>query len=103
MSALNPFAIAQQQLDEAAVKLGLDAATHELLRWPMREYHFTIPVKALTASSFESGFGFDGSSIRGWQAINESDMLVVPQSGHLSTLEQPEAVNRALVDWITLA
>jgi glutamate dehydrogenase (NAD(P)+) len=45
MSALNPFAIAQQQLDEAATRLGLDAATHELLRWPMREYHFTIPVK----------------------------------------------------------
>lgn len=45
MSALNPFAIAQQQLDEAAVRLGLDAATHEFLRWPMREYHFTLPVK----------------------------------------------------------
>jgi len=45
MSTLNPFAIAQQQLDEAAKRLGLDAATHELLRWPMREYHFTIPVK----------------------------------------------------------
>ena len=45
MTKLNPFAIAQQQLDEAAEKLGLDAATHELLRWPMREYHFTLPVK----------------------------------------------------------
>ncbi len=45
MSGLNPFAIAQQQLDEAAEKLGLDAATHEFLRWPMREYHFTLPVK----------------------------------------------------------
>jgi glutamate dehydrogenase (NAD(P)+) len=45
MSTLNPFAIAQQQLDEAAKRLGLDAATHELLRWPMREYHFTLPVK----------------------------------------------------------
>lgn len=45
MSTLNPFAIAQQQLDEAAAKLGLDAATHELLRWPMREFHFTIPLK----------------------------------------------------------
>jgi glutamine synthetase len=28
--------------------------------------------------SFEHGFGFDGSSIRGWQAINESDMLLIP-------------------------
>ncbi len=45
MSGLNPFAIAQEQLDEAAARLGLDKATHELLRWPMREYHFTIPVK----------------------------------------------------------
>jgi len=45
MSELNPFAIAQQQLDEAAKKLGLDRATHEFLRWPMREYHFTLPLK----------------------------------------------------------
>ncbi|MBI4716175.1 MAG: Glu/Leu/Phe/Val dehydrogenase [Planctomycetes bacterium] len=45
MSELNPFAIAQQQLDEAAQRLGLDAATHEFLRWPMREYHFTLPLK----------------------------------------------------------
>jgi len=45
MSGLNPFAIAQQQLDEAAERLGLDKATHELLRSPMREYHFTLPVK----------------------------------------------------------
>jgi glutamate dehydrogenase (NAD(P)+) len=45
MTKLNPFAIAQQQLDEAAERLGLDSATHELLRWPMREYQFTLPVK----------------------------------------------------------
>ena len=45
MTDLNPFAIAQQQLDEAAKHLGLDEATHELLRWPMREYHVTLPVK----------------------------------------------------------
>jgi glutamate dehydrogenase (NAD(P)+) len=42
---LNPFGIAQQQLDEAAELLGLDAATRELLRWPMRELVVTIPVK----------------------------------------------------------
>ncbi|MCC7423146.1 MAG: type I glutamate--ammonia ligase [Planctomycetaceae bacterium] len=42
--------------------------------------HFTIPVHALTEQSFEEGFGFSGSSIRGWNAINESDMLVVPQT-----------------------
>ena len=42
---LNPFKIAQKQLDEAAELLGLDEATHEILRWPRREYHFTIPVR----------------------------------------------------------
>jgi glutamate dehydrogenase (NAD(P)+) len=41
----NPFEIAQQQLDYAAVKLGLDAATHELLRWPMHEIKAMLPVK----------------------------------------------------------
>ena len=45
MPEMNPFATAQAQLDEAAKKLGLDAATHELLRYPMKEYHFTLPVK----------------------------------------------------------
>ena len=41
--------------------------------------HFTIPVSRLSEDSFEHGFGFDGSSIRGWKAIHESDMLAVPQ------------------------
>ncbi len=42
---LNPFTIAQQQLDVAAEKLGLDPATHELLRWPMQEIKVVLPVK----------------------------------------------------------
>src|ERR1041384_4684590 len=40
--------------------------------------HTTAPVAELTLESFDNGFGFDGSSIRGWQAINESDMLLHP-------------------------
>lgn len=40
--------------------------------------HTTYPASELNEDSFEHGFGFDGSSIRGWQAINESDMLIVP-------------------------
>ena len=43
--------------------------------------HFTIPVGKLEEDVFEDGLGFDGSSIRGWQAINESDMLLVPVPG----------------------
>jgi glutamate dehydrogenase (NAD(P)+) len=42
---VNPFTIAQQQLDVAAEKLGLDPATHELLRWPMQEIKVVLPVK----------------------------------------------------------
>jgi glutamine synthetase len=40
--------------------------------------HFTVPASMLSESDFEDGVGFDGSSIRGFQVINESDMLVVP-------------------------
>ena len=42
---LNPFKIAQAQFDEAAEFLGLEPAMREVLRWPRREYQFTIPVK----------------------------------------------------------
>jgi glutamate dehydrogenase (NAD(P)+) len=45
MEELNPFKIAQFQLDEAAKFLKLDSGTHEMLRWPMRELRVTIPVK----------------------------------------------------------
>ncbi|AOS85102.1 glutamate dehydrogenase [Chlorobaculum limnaeum] len=41
----NPFDIARRQLDDAASIIGLDAEVLELLRWPMREMHVTIPVK----------------------------------------------------------
>lgn len=40
--------------------------------------HFSVPVSELTEESFTNGFGFDGSSIRGFQSIHESDMLLIP-------------------------
>ncbi len=40
--------------------------------------HFTIPIGELSPDIFEEGLGFDGSSIRGWKAIDSSDMLVIP-------------------------
>jgi glutamine synthetase len=40
--------------------------------------HFSVPTSELTEESFEEGFGFDGSSIRGFQEIQESDMLLFP-------------------------
>ena len=40
--------------------------------------HFSVPAAELEEDSFEEGFGFDGSSMRGWKAIHESDMLIMP-------------------------
>ncbi len=40
--------------------------------------HFSLPIEELNEGVFKDGSGFDGSSIRGWKAINNSDMLVVP-------------------------
>ena len=46
--------------------------------WPGTWQHCSYPMKIVDESIFEDGLGFDGSSIRGWQAINESDMLMMP-------------------------
>jgi glutamine synthetase len=43
-------------------------------------HHISYPISQLTEASFEDGFGMDGSSIRGWAAIHESDMLLVPDA-----------------------
>jgi len=40
--------------------------------------HVSFPIQQLKEKSFEDGFGIDGSSIRGWAAIHESDMLLIP-------------------------
>ena len=41
-------------------------------------HHLTLPANQLNEDSFESGVGFDASSLRGWASINESDMLLIP-------------------------
>jgi len=41
--------------------------------------HFATPLHQLSDDVFEDGLGFDGSSIRGWKAIHNSDMLVIPE------------------------
>ena len=45
---------------------------------PGLQHHVSYPISELDVDSFENGFGIDGSSIRGWAAINESDMLLIP-------------------------
>ncbi|MCS7016141.1 MAG: type I glutamate--ammonia ligase [Gemmatales bacterium] len=56
----------------------IQAVDLRFMDFPGMWQHFTIPAEALDEAVFEEGLGFDGSSIRGWQAINESDMLVLP-------------------------
>src|SRR3989339_263699 len=50
----------------------------KFMDFPGQWQHFTVPVSQFEEGSFENGYGFDGSSIRGWKAINESDMLIIP-------------------------
>jgi len=46
--------------------------------WPGLWQHCSYPISMFDEGVFEDGMGFDGSSIRGWQAINESDMIMIP-------------------------
>ncbi len=50
----------------------------KFMDFPGQWQHFTVPISEFSESSFDQGYGFDGSSIRGWKAINESDMLIIP-------------------------
>ncbi|MBE2220702.1 MAG: Glu/Leu/Phe/Val dehydrogenase [Anaerolineae bacterium] len=63
---LNPFAIAQAQLDKSAEVLQLDRDMHAFLRQPMREFHFTIPVKMNDGSTqIFQGFRVQYNDARG--------------------------------------
>jgi glutamine synthetase len=59
---------------------GIKVIDIRFMDFPGMWQHFSVPISELSESSFEEGFGFDGSSIRGWQPINASDMLVVPDA-----------------------
>ena len=57
---------------------GIEIIDLRFMDFPGLWQHFSVPPRELDEETFEKGLGFDGSSIRGWQAINESDMLVKP-------------------------
>jgi glutamine synthetase len=57
---------------------GIEIVDLRFMDFPGMWQHFSVPVREIEEDTFEQGLGFDGSSIRGWQAINESDMLVKP-------------------------
>jgi glutamine synthetase len=65
---------------EMAKENGANVVDLRFMDFPGLWQHFSVPIRELDESSFEDGFGFDGSSIRGWQPIHASDMLVVPDA-----------------------
>jgi glutamine synthetase len=66
-------------------KEGVEIVDLRFMDFPGLWQHFSVPAREIEQDTFAQGLGFDGSSIRGWQAINESDMLVkpVPESAFL--------------------
>lgn len=88
------FTTAREILDFVKAE-GVQAIDLRFMDFPGLWQHFTIPTHELSEAVFDEGLGFDGSSIRGWQAINESDMLVkpVPQTAFVD----PFSAHRTLV------
>ena len=63
---------------EFAKKNGVKMLDLRFTDLPGLWHHISYPIEQLSEASFEDGFGMDGSSIRGWAAIHESDMLLIP-------------------------
>ena len=57
---------------------GIKMVDFKFVDFPGQWQHLTIPITEFSEETFEQGVGFDGSSIRGWKQIHESDMLIVP-------------------------
>ena len=56
----------------------IQAVDLRFMDFPGTQKHFTVPAHALTEASFERGYGFDGSSLRGWQATVSYTHLTLP-------------------------
>ncbi len=73
MEERSPAEVVRLCLDE-----GVEIVDFRFCDLPGLMQHFSAPVHELTEEGFEDGYGFDGSSIRGFQEIQESDMILVP-------------------------
>src|SRR5215210_1371127 len=78
MAIATSAATSPKAVIEKARELGVKMVDFKFIDLPGLWQHFSIPVGQLTEDLFSEGIGFDGSSIRGFQKINESDMLLMP-------------------------
>jgi len=69
-----------KEVIELAKKNNVEYLDLKFVDLPGQLQHTTLPVSRLDEALFEDGIGFDGSSIRGWQPINASDMAMIPQA-----------------------
>ena len=73
----------------------VDIVDLRFVDFPGVKQHFSIPAPMFEEDAFTKGVGFDGSSIRGWQVINDSDMLVVPDPK--TAFMDPFSIHKTLV------
>jgi glutamate dehydrogenase (NAD(P)+) len=87
----NAFEMAQKQFDQVADKLDLEQGTREFLRWPMREYHFIIPVH------------MDDGSVKVFRGfrVQHSDVRGPCKGGIRFHPQETEDTVRALATWMT--
>jgi glutamine synthetase len=69
-----------KEVMEFVKKKELKVVDYKFLDFVGAWQHFSQPIQELSEETFEEGVAFDGSSIRGWQPIHNSDMLIVPDS-----------------------
>jgi glutamine synthetase len=77
-----------KEVFELAKKSGIKIVDLRFIDLPGVWQHFSIPVEDLTMELFEDGLGFDGSSIRGFKDIHESDMLLIadPETAYVDPI-----------------
>lgn len=91
MGDINPFTMAQRQFDDVAEQLGLEESVRQLLRWPLREFHFRIPVR------------MDDGSVRVFDGfrVQHNDARGPAKGGIRWAANETLDTVRALATWMT--
>src|ERR1700761_978456 len=79
-TAIAAGASSAAEVIDFATERGVEMVDLKFVDLPGTWQHMTLPLRALDIDDFDSGLGFDGSSIRGFQEIHESDMLLIPDA-----------------------